>query len=128
MKDAIYESYGFGCHCRNCQFRVISTYNEIICKKGVLVPQHITNKSFCSEGLPAYINVENLWIYETGRDEPNILGSGTHMYNVFKSYDADRVFERQKQDKGNYIRRYHKIDGRVEDVQYWNQYTQKWMD
>lgn len=71
---------------------------------------------------------DNRWIYETGTDETNILDSGMNRYNVFKSYDADKVFERQQIDKGNYIRRYHKIDGYVADIQYWNQLTKKWVD
>lgn len=128
MKDSIYESYGFGCHCRNCQFRVAKKSDENSCKKGVLATNMITDKSFCSEGLPEYATVEPEWIYETGRDEPNVLDSGTSLYNVFKSYDAEKVFERQEIDGGNYIRRYHKIDGRVEDVQYWNKFTHKWMN
>ena len=71
---------------------------------------------------------DNRWIYETGREETNILGSGSNLYNVFKAYDADKVFEHQEMNKGNYIRRYHKIDGRVEDIQYWNKFTQRWID
>lgn len=57
MRDSIYESYGFGCHCRNCQFRVTNTHCESICRRGVFVPQNITTKSFCSEGLPTYVKV-----------------------------------------------------------------------
>lgn len=69
------------------------------------------------------------WIYETGRDETNVLDSGTSLFNVFKSYDAEKVFARHKADKGNnYLCRYHKVDGCVVDVQYWNPNTEKWMD
>lgn len=71
---------------------------------------------------------DDRWIYETGREETNILDSGSNLYNVFKSYDPEKVFERQETDKGNYIRRYHKVDGHVADVQYWNRFAQKWMD
>lgn len=58
MKDSIYESYGFGCHCRNCQFRVVNKHDESICRRGVFVPQNITKTSFCSEGLPKYVKVD----------------------------------------------------------------------
>lgn len=58
MKDSIYESYGFGCHCRNCQFRVMNKHDESICRQGILVPQLINNRSFCSVGVPSYINID----------------------------------------------------------------------
>ena len=52
MKDSINCAHGYGCFCRNCEHRVVNKYGESICKQGVLVPQLITNFSFCSVGTP----------------------------------------------------------------------------
>ena len=52
MKDAINCAHGYGCFCRNCDFRVTNEQGEYICKNNVLVPQLITDISFCSIGIP----------------------------------------------------------------------------
>ena len=52
MKDAINCAHGYGCFCRNCDFRITNSDGESICKRSVLLPQLITNISFCSIGVP----------------------------------------------------------------------------
>lgn len=52
MKDAINCAHGYGCFCRNCDFRITNDHGESICKRNILVPQLITNVSFCSIGIP----------------------------------------------------------------------------
>lgn len=54
MKDAINSTYGFGCHCRNCQFKVehklANDETMMRCINGVLRPDQMNNWSFCSAG------------------------------------------------------------------------------
>ena len=52
------------------------------------------------------------WVYETGREEPEILGSGSHLYNVVKTKDKEEAFRLSKECARNYISRYHKVDGK----------------
>lgn len=62
MKDTIYESFGFGCHCRNCHF--VKEYNigkdepMRMCRNSALRPEQMNNKSFCSAGIPKYIPLD----------------------------------------------------------------------
>ena len=51
------------------------------------------------------------WIYETGRDEPEILGSGSHKYDVVKTRDEKYAFRLSKENGRNYIRRYRIVQG-----------------
>lgn len=59
MKDAIHYTYGFGCHCRNCESCIKGTAeNECwTCKKDVLKPGSVNNQSFCSSGKPK-VNID----------------------------------------------------------------------
>lgn len=56
MKDAINYTYGFGCHCRNCQFKVehqLSDDGKLMrCINGILRPEQMNENSFCSAGVP----------------------------------------------------------------------------
>lgn len=54
MKDAINYTYGFGCHCRNCESCVKGTAedNYWSCSKDILKPGAVNNLSFCSVGKP----------------------------------------------------------------------------
>lgn len=52
MKDAINCAHGYGCFCRNCDFRATNDNGEYVCKNNILVPQMITDISFCSVGVP----------------------------------------------------------------------------
>ena len=37
--------------------------------------------------------MENSWIYETGREQSEILGSGSTRYNVVKTTDKEKAFK-----------------------------------
>lgn len=53
MQDAIYKAFGFGCHCRNCEYaerRHNGGFGGWKCKLGFL--REIRHASFCSEGRP----------------------------------------------------------------------------
>lgn len=65
------------------------------------------------------------WTYETGREEPEILGSGSQWYSVIKSKDEEEIFRLSKEAGRNYIRRYRKENGLTVSQQY-NMYTQEW--
>lgn len=54
MKDALNMTYGFGCHCRNCEFCIKGTCEDEYwtCEKDILNPGSVHSKSFCSSGKP----------------------------------------------------------------------------
>lgn len=60
MKDAINYTYGFGCHCRNCESCVKGTAEDEYwtCGKDILKPGSVNHTSFCSVGKPKE-NVES---------------------------------------------------------------------
>ena len=67
------------------------------------------------------------WIYETGRDEPEILGSGSHLYNMIHTKDEAEAFKLSKECGRNYIERYRYVNG--EKVSQWyNQFAKTWED
>lgn len=70
--------------------------------------------------------VNSDWIYETGREEPEILGSGSHYYNVFKTASEKKAFEASKEAGRTYLIRYKKIDGRTNSEMY-DGYSKSWI-
>ena len=66
------------------------------------------------------------WVYATGREEPEILGSGSHEYNVVRTTNEAKAFELAKEAGRNYITRSRTING-VRETQWWDGYTKKWM-
>lgn len=46
------------------------------------------------------------WIYETGRDEPEILGSGSTYYNVLTTRNQQEAIEASKKCSRNYLIRF----------------------
>ena len=52
MKDKINETFGRGCYCKNCEFRVTRDGSEHVCRKGILVPNMIEPDTFCCYGIP----------------------------------------------------------------------------
>lgn len=59
--------------------------------------------------------------YETGIEEPEILGSGTNRYNVFTSRSKEEAIEMSKIGGRNYLRRYTKTV--IEEIANWNPIT-----
>lgn len=52
------------------------------------------------------------WLYETGESESEIMGSGVHYYNVFKTKDKDEAMRMSKQDGRDYLIRSKTVDGK----------------
>ena len=48
---------------------------------------------------------EDDWLYETGREEPEILGSGSTYYNVVYTKDENEAMKLSKEAARNYLRR-----------------------
>ena len=67
------------------------------------------------------------WVYETGREEPEILGSGSHLYNVVKTKDKEETFRLSKECARNYISRYRKVDGK-RIYQWYDPYSKTWIE
>lgn len=45
------------------------------------------------------------WIYETGIEDPEILGSGSQYFNVVTTYDEKEAFELAKTGNRTYLER-----------------------
>ena len=67
------------------------------------------------------------WIYETGREEPEILGSGSREYNVVRTRDEAEAFRLSKEAARNYITRSCVINGK-KVYQWWDGYSKKWIE
>lgn len=67
------------------------------------------------------------WIYETGRDEPEILGSGSYTYNVVKTKDEDEAFCLFKECARNYISRSRKVNSE-KVYQWYDSYSKTWIE
>lgn len=67
------------------------------------------------------------WIYETGREEPEILGSGSREYNVVRTKDEAEAFRLSKESARNYISRSCVINGK-RIYQWWDGYSKKWIE
>lgn len=67
------------------------------------------------------------WIYETGKETPEILGSGSTYEYVERTRDIDKAFELLKNGHRNYLIREKKIDGNT--VRQWYDGSSKsWID
>ena len=71
---------------------------------------------------------ESPWIYETGREEPEILGSGSSFYNVVKTKDEQKAFELAFDGYHNYLVRYKKEGGVTTNRQWYDGYSKSWID
>ena len=70
---------------------------------------------------------ESRWLYETGREEPEILGSGSSEYSVVKTYDEAEAFRLSKECGRNYINRFKKQNGK-KICQWYDMYAKQWID
>lgn len=68
------------------------------------------------------------WIYETGKEESEILGSGSTYYNVFKTKDKEKAFKEAFDGYRNYLVRYKKKDGIIVSRQWYDGYSKSWID
>lgn len=64
------------------------------------------------------------WVYETGREEPEILGSGSQEYNVVRTTNQGQAFLLSKEAGRNYLIRSRTING-LRETQWWD--GDKWM-
>ena len=102
-------SYCDALHCGTCQ-----------------IPNLVTKyKNIVSDKEKAYAEAE--WVYETGREEPEILGSGSNYYSVVTTRDEAEAFELVKQAARNYISRSCVINGK-RVYQWWDSYSKKWVE
>lgn len=68
------------------------------------------------------------WIYETGREESEILGSGSTYYNVLETKDEKKAFEEAFNGTRNYLIRYKIVDGTTQNRQWYDGYSKSWID
>lgn len=61
-----------------------------------------------------------MWIYETGVETPEVLGSGSNFSSVITTSDKDKAFTAFAENGRNYLIRYRKEEGRKVDMEeYW---------
>lgn len=72
--------------------------------------------------------IEPEWIYETGREESEILGSGSTYYDVIKTKDEQKAFKEAMDGYHNYLVRYKKKDGITITSQWYDGYSKSWID
>ena len=67
------------------------------------------------------------WIYETGREVSEILGSGSSYYNIFKTKNEDEALKAAKESGRTYLIRKKKVEDRT--IQQWYDAQSKtWFD
>ena len=71
---------------------------------------------------------ESPWIYETGREESEILGSGSSYYNVKTTKDEQKAFEEAKNGYNNYLIRYKIENGMTVSHQWYDSHSKSWID
>lgn len=86
---------------------------------------HSLAKTMCFKEIKKYDETD--WLYETGRDEPEILGSGSTYYGVFQTRDEKLAFEKAFDGYRNYLIRCKKENGK-EIRQWYDGPTRKWID
>ena len=74
------------------------------------------------------IDANNPWIYETGKEEPEILGSGSTYYNVITTKDEQKALKEAFDGYRNYLVRYKKKDGVIVAHQWYDSYSKSWID
>lgn len=71
-------------------------------------------------------STEIKWVYETGREEPEILGSGSNKYHVVRTTNKEKAFQLYQTEGRNYLTRSYKYN--YESItQYWDAYRKEWM-
>lgn len=66
------------------------------------------------------------WMYETGREEPNILGSGSNQYNVVFTRHEDKALQLYRTEGRNYLIRRCKHKNHTV-IQYWDASKKEWL-
>lgn len=89
------------------------------------------NLSFDTEKIADYqvsfSNKQDDWCYETGKEETNILGSGSNRYNIVTTKCEDEAFKLFKDSSRNYLHRYKRENGKI-ITQWYNYYLNQWVE
>ncbi len=67
------------------------------------------------------------WLYETGVQEPSILGSGSSYHFVARTRNEQEAIKLAHQCGRNYLERKKRVDGKTV-YQWYNQYSREWID
>lgn len=83
----------------------------------------------CRNDIAKESSKENLvWIYTTGIEEPDILGSGSTYKNVIRTLNEKMAIDLSKKSGRNYLVRYRKENGRKVDYQSYDYHSKTWID
>lgn len=68
-----------------------------------------------------------VWIYETGKEEPEILGSGSTYYNIKKTKSEEQAFIDYKEDRQDYLIRF-RFENKKRISQWYDCGQKEWID
>ena len=88
----------------------------------------INSLEFAKENKKDNKTIEQKWIYETGREESEILGSGSSYYDVFKTNDEEQALKELMNGYRNYLIRYKKKNGITIARQWYDCHSKSWID
>lgn len=117
----------------------LNDINEEINLPPLTIIKEVTNdESFKNYSLAHTLSFTNIdesiiekeipWIYETGKNETEILGSGSVYYNVITTQDEQKAFKDAFDGHRNYLIRYKKKDGKKIANQWYDSYSKSWID
>ena len=94
------------------------------CKHGIK-----TSCASCKKHFDYYdpLSVKENWIYETGREEPEILGSGSSYYDVFRTRNKEKAFEKYHENNRTYLIRKRYLGNEV-IRQWYDVFGERWID
>lgn len=64
--------------------------------------------------------------YETGIEEPEILGSGSSFYNVVTTIDENEAFQAFHKGSRNYLYRITLNPGKPRVIEWWSEWEKCW--
>lgn len=67
------------------------------------------------------------WIYETGKEIPEILGSGSEYRNVQHTKDETKAFRLYRENSNNYLIRYKLNKNLRNEQEYWDEFNKEWV-
>lgn len=79
-----------------------------------------------SLSLPYKKYMKEDWIYETGREESEILGSGSNYSHIYKTKDFEMALKEFKDGYRNYLVRKRRIDG-IQEVEFYDVQDKCWI-
>jgi CYTH domain-containing protein len=135
-KNKYYEMdiYSFDKNCAILEIELNDINEEIELPPLKIVAEVTNNKAFLNSNIAKTLQFNLIglnaecWIYETGREEPEILGSGSNYSGVIITKDEEEAFQKAMDGYRNYLVRYKKRNGITIERQWYDGYTKEWIN